>query len=875
MDDHAQTARPLSRRQALLAGTVLAGVGFGALGGIGLPGGMRPAVAEDEFARMRAQWRAGWIGSDYDPEDPALAPGLAQLADEADRWWSSMATGADRTFLWEDAQLEVQLSFAISISLGRLHRMALAWATPGTRTYGDPALLAAVVAGLDWMVAHYYREDGEIIGNWFEWMIAGPQALNVATLLVFEQLTAEQVGAYTRAVAHYTPEPIATAANRVLTADVVVGRGVLAGDAAAVRLGVEGLTPVLAYAETGDGFHRDGSFLQHDFYPYNGSYGVGLIGTLPGIFQRVAGTQFARTDPIVYEWIRDAYDPLIWRGGLMDMASGRVIARFNEQDHYAGHAALYAALGLLAAAPDDVRSWLAPMVKEWLRSDALDDPLRGRSIPLVLQARALLADDGVPRRGPLQTSHVFAAMDRVVHRRKDWAYGLSMCSRRVASFESINDENLRGWLTADGATYLYDGQLDHYNDAFWPTVDPYRIPGTTVDVRGREPSEGRGYLNPQDWVGGSTLAGRYTAAGMRLSSQGSSLVSQKSWFCFDDEVVAVGTGITAHDGRRVETVVENRRLAAAGDAEVLVDGGRTVPDPGDATTVPARWVHLAGTGGYVFPRRTDVHLAREARTGRWSDVTQHPSWKDDTPLTRTYLTLWLDHGVDPDDAGYAYVLLPTADAATTRRYADQPGTAIVAQASAVQAVRALDPGVLAANLWAGDAGASVLRTDAPASVVLREGDDTLDLAVSDPTRQGVRIRVTVAVPATEVVAADPGVEVVDLDPLTVLVAGGSSGASLGLRVAYRPWTVGDVRDTLAAFGPDDVAPPVRASLEARLAGVARGIATGRSVRRELWALRSTLAAERGRRVGDAAADLLDDGVQRLFARSPGDLHERG
>ena len=32
--------------------------------------------------------------------------------------------------------------------------------------------------------------------------------------------------------------------------------------------------------------------------------------------------------------------------------------------------------------------------------------------------------------------------------------------------------NLRGWLTADGATYLYDHQLDHYNDAFWPTVDP-------------------------------------------------------------------------------------------------------------------------------------------------------------------------------------------------------------------------------------------------------------------------------------------------------------------------------------------------------------------------------------------------------------------
>ncbi len=860
----------MSRRQALVAGTLLAGTGFLALDATGLPGGLRIAhAADDEFTRMRAQWRAAWIGSDYDPADPALAPVLAHVAADARQWWSSMATGSDRTFLWEDAKLDVQLSFAISISFGRLQRMALGWATPGTPTYGDAALLAALVDALDWMVAHYYREDGEIIGNWFEWMIAGPQAFNVAAMLVYDELTPAQVGAYTRAVGHYTPEPIATAANRVLTADVVIGRGILAGDASAVRLGVDGLAPVLAYAEEGDGFHRDGSFLQHEFYPYNGSYGVGLIGTLPGIFQRVAGTQFALTDPVVYEWIRDAYDPLIWRGGLMDMASGRVIARFNEQDHYAGHAALHAALGLVAAAPADVRSWLAPMVKEWLRSDALDDPLRGRSIPVVLNARALLADDSVPRRGPLETSHVFAAMDRVVHRRRNWAYGISMCSKRIATFESINDENLHGWLTADGATYLYDAQLDHYNDAFWPTVDPYRIPGTTVDVRVRQPSEGRGYLNPQDWVGGATLDRRYTAAGMMLSSQGSSLVSQKSWFCFDDEVVALGAGIGATDGRRVETVVENRRLRDPGDAQVLVDGERAVGLPGSATEVGAGWVHLSDVGGYVFPQRTNVHLRRETRTGRWSDITQHPSWKDDTPLSRTYLTLWLDHGVDPVDAHYAYVLLPTADVATTRRYATRPGTAVVANSTAVQAVRALDCGVLAANLWLRDERASVVRTDAPASVVLREGDDDLAVAVSDPTRSGGTIRLDLAVTATEVVAADPGVEVVAMEPLTVRVDAGRSGAAVTLRVRYRRWTVDEVRAGLAAFGPDDVEPPVRRSLDARLSAIGTALANGRDVRDSLWAVRTTLADERGRRISEPAADVLDDGVQRLYARAPG------
>ncbi len=668
------------------------------------------------------------------------------------------------------------------------------------------------------------------------------------------------MGAYTRAVATYTPEPIATAANRVLTADVVIGRGILAGDAAAVRLGVDGLTPVPAYADAGDGFHRDGSFVQHDYYPYNGSYGVGLLATLPGIFQRVAGTPYAVSDPIVYKWIRDAYDPLIWHGGLMDLASGRVVARHNEQDHHAGHAAVDAALDLWVAAPARTRAWLGPMLKEWILADSQDDPLAGRSVPALLQARALLADDSVPRRGPLVTSHVFAAMDRAVHRRTNWAYGISMHSRRIANFESINDENLRGWLTADGATYLYDHQVDHYNDAFWPTVDPYRIPGTTVDVRERAPMEGRGYLNPQDWVGGTTLADRYTAAGMWLASQGSSLVSRKSWFCFDDEVVALGTGITAHDGRRVETVVENRRLAT-GTESVLVNGAPAVPGPGEETVAPdARWVHLAGTCGYVFPDGVRAQVKREHRVGRWSDITQHPSWKDDTPLPRDYFTLWLDHGVDPDQAGYAYVLLPTADAETTGRYADRPGTAVIANTPRARAARALSTGVLGVNFWAPGV-ASIVSTRAPAGVVVQEGEEEIG------ARAAGTVSVSVRIPAGRVLAADEGVRVIRLDPLTVEVdLRGANGTSRGLRATYRAWAVPDLRRVLAGLDAAEVTPNARHVLDQALETLAALAERNRPDHPQLWALRRKITALRGHGVSPEAATVLDDGTQRLFAR---------
>jgi hyaluronate lyase len=279
----------LSRRTLLRTGALLS---VGAAASISHPA---VAGAQDDFATMRQQWRALHVADGYDPQRPDIAELLRGLTETAQGHWSSMATAAGRTCLWEDSQLDLHQSFAISRSFDRLYRMALAYSSPGAGLAGNADLLADIVSGLDWMVANYYREDGEQIGNWFEWMIAGPASFNNAAMLIFDQLSAEQIGAYTRATAHYTPEPIATAANRALTANVVVGRGALASDAATVKLGVDGLTPVLAYVTSGDGFYADGSFIQHEFYPYLGGYGVSIPDTLAPIINIVTGTPWELT----------------------------------------------------------------------------------------------------------------------------------------------------------------------------------------------------------------------------------------------------------------------------------------------------------------------------------------------------------------------------------------------------------------------------------------------------------------------------------------------------------------------------------------------------------------------------------------------------
>lgn len=858
----------LSRRALLLTGAAVAA-------GAALPFGAGPAAAEVPaedtwFTQMRTQWRALWVAEEYDPTDPAIAAVLSRLTTEAQRYWSTMDRSDGRTYLWEDAQLDVHVSFAISVSFYRLRQMALAWATKGTELTDNAELLADIIAGFDWMVANYYREDGEIIGNWYEWQISGPQAFNDGVVLVYDQLTAHHVGAYTRAVANFTPEPFGTAANLALTANVVVGWGALAGNAEAVTKGVEGLAPVFEYATEGDGFYRDGSFIQHGMYPYLGAYGASILDSLVPLLGTVANTPWQVDASVAYAWIRDSFDPVIWRGALLDMVSGRTIARYNEHEHYHGHYVLDAALGLVDSAPSDQRSWLRSVLKEWLVSDTFDDPTPQRSVPIVLAAQALATDDSVRRRGELVLSKVFHHQDRIVHRRPGWLLGIAMSSTRIARFESINDENLKAWLTADGATYLYAHDSGRMVDAYWPTIDPYRIPGTTVDVRPRQLGEGRNEAGPNPWAGGACLDGRFTAGGMDVRVHGGSLALRKSWMCFDDEVVALGAGITARDGSRVETIVENRRLRDSGDEVVRVDGKQPVPSLGSSATVDdARWLHIEQTGGYVFPTPVKLNVKRETRTGKWSDITHHPVWAKDDPVTANYLTAWLGHGVDPSGDTYAYVLLPTASVEETERYSDQPGTAVVANTAKVQAARALLTGVLCANFWAPGEASTVSATGG-VSIVVEEGDAELAIALADPTHLATTLEVGLAVTGTKVIVADPGITVTSLDPVRLSVDfAGTAGATLALRLTYAPLTVADVRARLAELHDGGhVATGAYVSLDRQLAAIGRAVQRGRSARSLVEAFRRTVAAHRRAGLSESAADTMDDLGQRLVARVP-------
>ncbi|MFI5658465.1 polysaccharide lyase 8 family protein [Streptomyces sp. NPDC051684] len=785
----------LSRRRTL----ALMGAGAAATTlPLGPGSGIAAAAEDDPYEPLLARAAGQLTGGEVDPDDPDVAAALAALDQQAAGWWQALDRSAGRTALWSDlAPASDPGMFGQSYT--RLRTLATAWATPGTSLTDDGTVRDALLDALRFLRTTGYNDARAESGNWWFWEIGAPRALLDTCVLLRAHLPAADLSAYLKTVAKFVPNAdrrtnsptlAETGANRADKAVIVALRGLLAGDPDVVALARDGLSDVrdsgknslFQYVTSGDGFYEDGSFVQHSSVAYTGTYGGVLLGSAGQLIALLADSQWSVTDPavkVLYEAVERSFVPVLLDGVMMDALRGRAVSRERARDHTDGAATASFVLQLADGAPQSYAAGWRSTVKGWILRNKDTPYLRLVGLPALTRAKALLADTAVRPAERLTGHYAFADMDRVVHRRPGWSCALSLSSKRIAAYEAGNGENLHGWYTGDGMTYLYDGDdLDAFGDDFWPTVNPYRLPGTTVDTRERADlgtGAGTGTFRPKNAVaGGAVLDSRYGAAAMELIADGSTLRAKKAWFLLDNAVVALGAGITASDGRTIETVVENRNLHADGAPRLTVDDR---PQPGEqgwsARLTDAHWAHLEGTGGYVFPAGGPLRVLREERTGTWRSLnTGADTGGSTTPVTRRYATLWFDHGPSPESASYAYVLLPGATAAATAAWSRSTPVRVLTNTATVQAVESPRLGLRAAHFWAAGS-VEGLRADGPGTVLVRRRDDGISVAVSDPGRTGTTLSVELPFPVRRVVRADDTVSVTPgrRPVVTVRVAG--------------------------------------------------------------------------------------------------------
>lgn len=711
------------------------------------------AAGGDAFDAVRATWQTLLTGGDFDVSDPDLAAAVASLDEKTTNFLSLIDRTPERTKVFTDKPLHpadesdgAAAGVRMRQTYERLRAIAITYRHNGSRYKGDPAVLADVLAGLETGYQQVYNPEQEQFGNWFDWRVAVPRQLNDTLALVYDQLPPDALDRYTSTIYHWVPNAgTNTATNLVWASDIIVRSGILRRDETRVLLGRESINPVFRYSPLYDtvpvtysGWYPDGSFLQHAVTPYNGGYGMSFMNEFIVALEVLAGSPWAfsgdQLDFVLGQAERGLI-PLVFNGEMMDSVRGRYLSRRTQTSFGAGNGVLNHILRLATTTDSETAARWRAICKGWLERNT-DYPLgSGAPVDRLVRLKELAADTSV-QPAPEPVAHkLYPSMERAVHRRPGWAYTIAMCSARTVYYETNNAENFHGYHTNAGMTYLYNDDAGQYMDDFWPTVHPDRMPGITVEIDSFTYGE-KASSPPNTWAGGAVVDGEFAAIGMDSYGIGSTMRAKKSWFCLDEFVLALGAGIRG-GSNPVHTYVENRNLHADG-VNALVVNGRTqhVEQGWHKKLSGVRWAHLDGVAGYVFPDRAHLHALREERTGAWADIGRLPQFSGTPdPITRRYLTLWLDHGAEPDNDTYAYLVAPGATPSRTAELAHTLGGAeILANTDYVQAVSVPRLGLTMANFFApGTVGG--ITTSQACSVILREGDGKLTVAVAEPTQQ--------------------------------------------------------------------------------------------------------------------------------------------
>lgn len=774
-------------------------------------GGVRASAAVS-FDELRNRWTDYLTGGpDIDLSNPAIATGVADLSARAAAALASALAPAPSGNLWSDLPMAGPKEGNIALSYQRILLVATAWATRGTAQSGDPAVAATLVSWYRHMSTHWYNLTIPKVGNWWFWEIGIPRSLGDLSVLIDSRLTQADRDAAMAAVRRFTPNPnwrgtgttsAETGGNRADKVLACLLRGITSRSDTDMVLARDALSDAVAggrnslfrYVTSGNGFYADGSYVDHGYLPYAGTYGnVALAGVAQSLMI-LARSTWEVTDPavsVILDAPERSFAPFIWNGRMMETVRGRAVSRERERDFHDGFATANSLLLLAGQLGAPYGPRYAALAKGWLeRSTVAHSTAAG--VGDTSRALALLADDTVVA-APEPIGHrQFGSQERMVHRGEGWAYTVATSSRRIGRYEWGNNENNLGWHQGDGAAYLYlESDHGQFSDDFWPTVDPYRLPGTTASLTTRASgASGAGTGIPRasnGWAGGVGLAGRWGTAGMDLTNSLGDVLAKKSWFLLDDLVIAVGSDISATSD--AETTVENRAFPV--DASV----GLTIDD--DAVTGPVdsaspSWAHLAGVAGYLFVGDHALRASVGPRTGTWYDLNSGADTAGPTDArTRQYATLSVRHPAGTTDGRYAYAILPGASLEETVNTAAELEIEILRQDAAAHVIRVVRNGVqfIFSHVFT-TATDGIVRADGPVAVLAALDGDAVRLAVSSPTKGIERAKVSVdfgrairsVTEAHERLTVSPG-EVVTIDAVLSSGAGASFETALALEPA--------------------------------------------------------------------------------------------
>lgn len=599
------------------------------------------ASVKDAYTDRLDDWNGIIAGNQYyDSKNEQMAKLNQELEGKVADSLSSISSQADRTYLWEKFS-NYKMSANLTATYRKLEEMAKQVTNPSSRYYQDETVVRTVRDSMEWMHKHVYNSEKSIVGNWWDYEIGTPRAINNTLSLMKEYFSDEEIKKYTDVIEKFVPDPEhfrkttdnpfkALGGNLVDMGRVKVIAGLLRKDDQEISSTIRSIEQVFKLVDQGEGFYQDGSYIDHTNVAYTGAYGNVLIDGLSQLLPVIQKTK----NPIdkdkmqtMYHWIDKSFAPLLVNGELMDMSRGRSISRANSEGHVAAVEVLRGIHRIADMSEGETKQRLQSLVKTIVQSDSYYDVFKNlKTYKDISLMQSLLSDAGVASVPRTSYLSAFNKMDKTAmyNAEKGFGFGLSLFSSRTLNYEHMNKENKSGWYTSDGMFYLYNGDLSHYSDGYWPTVNPYKMPGTTD-----------------------------TAA----------------------------------------TTIDQRKLESSNPYKVYVNDKEASLTEQEKDYPETQSVFLESSDskkniGYFFFKKSSISMSKALQKGAWKDINEGQSDKE---VENEFLTISQAHKQNGDS--YGYMLIPNVDRATFNQMIKELESSLIENNETLQSVYDAKQGV--------------------------------------------------------------------------------------------------------------------------------------------------------------------------------------
>ncbi|MFR8883893.1 MAG: hyaluronate lyase, partial [Streptococcus agalactiae] len=604
----------------------------------------------------------------------------------------------------------------------RLEDLAKQITNPHSTIYKNEKAIRTVKESLAWLHQNFYNVNKDIEGsaNWWDFEIGVPRSITGTLSLMNNYFTDAEIKTYTDPIEHFVPDaeyfrktlvnPFkALGGNLVDMGRVKIIEGLLRKDNTIIEKTSHSLKNLFTTATKAEGFYADGSYIDHTNVAYTGAYGNVLIDGLTQLLPIIQETDYKISNQeldMVYKWINQSFLPLIVKGELMDMSRGRSISREAASSHAAAVEVLRGFLRLANMSNEERNLDLKSTIKTIITSNKFYNVFNNlKSYSDIANMNKLLNDSTVATKPLKSNLSTFNSMDRLAYynAKKDFGFALSLHSKRTLNYEGMNDENTRGWYTGDGMFYIYNSDQSHYSNHFWPTVNPYKMAGTTekdakredttkefMSKHSKDAKEKTGQVTgTSDFVGSVKLNDHFALAAMDFTNWDRTLTAQKGWVILNDKIVFLGSNIKNTNGiGNVSTTIDQRKDDSKTPYTTYVNG-KTIDlkqaSSQQFTDTKSVFLESKEPGrniGYIFFKNSTIDIERKEQTGTWNSINR--TSKNTSIVSNPFITISQKH--DNKGDSYGYMMVPNIDRTSFDKLANSKEVELLENSSKQQVI---------------------------------------------------------------------------------------------------------------------------------------------------------------------------------------------